>query len=146
MKPDAIKIYRLRESDVAEARAMRDVLPDLLEFIGGRPLVGYYLEFDVAMLNKHVRRFLGVDLPNPRIETSALYYERKFGDAPPGARVDLSFASMLDDLKLPALAQHDAYSDALMTAMAYLALRDLQARDVRIERQRFKGVHHFEAG
>ncbi|MGD0640978.1 MAG: 3'-5' exonuclease [Roseiarcus sp.] len=146
MKPDAIKVHRLREADVAKGRAARDVLPDLLKFIGGRPLVGYYLDFDVAMLNKHVRRFLGVDLPNPRIETSALYYERKYADAPPGTQVDLSFASILNDLKLPALTQHDAYSDALMTAMAYLALRDLAARDVRIERQRFKGVHHFGAG
>jgi DNA polymerase-3 subunit epsilon len=146
MKPDAIKIHRLREADVAEGLAIRRVLPQFLHFIGGRPLVGYYLDFDVAMLNRHVRRFLGVGLPNPRLETSALYYERKYGDAPPGAHVDLSFASLLDDLDLPALAQHDAYSDALMTAMIYLALRDLKARDVRIARQRFTGVHHFQAG
>ncbi|MGD0564726.1 MAG: 3'-5' exonuclease [Roseiarcus sp.] len=146
MRPDAIKIHRLREADVAEGRAMRDVIPDFLRFIGGRPLVGYYLDFDVTMLNKHVRRFLGVELPNQRIETSALYYERKYGDAPPGTQIDLSFASLLNDLKLPILDQHDAYSDALMTAMIYVALRDLKQRDVRIERQRFKGVRHFEAG
>ncbi len=146
MRPDAIKIHRLREADVADGRAIRDALPELLHFIGGRPLVGYHLDFDVAMLNKHVRRFLGVELPNARIETSALYYERKYGDAPPGTQVDLSFASLLDDLKLPMLDRHDAYSDALMTAMIYLALRDLKERDVRIERQRFNGVQHFEAG
>ena len=146
MKPDAIKVHRLREADVAEGRAVRDVLPDLLKFIGPRPLVGYYLEFDVAMLNKHVRRLLGVDLPNQKVETSALYYERKYGDAPPGAPVDLSFASILSDLKLPTLDRHDAYSDALMTAMIYLALRDLKKRGVRIERQRFTGVRHFDAG
>lgn len=146
MKPDAIKIHRLRERDVADGLAIRDVLPALLRFIGARPLVGYYLEFDVAMLDKHVRRFLGVGLPNQRIETSALYYERKYGDAPPGTQVDLGFASLMSDLKLPMLDQHDAYSDALMTAMIYLALRDLKARDVRIERQSFRGVRHFEAG
>ncbi len=98
------------------------------------------------MLNRHVRRFLGVGLPNTRIETSALYYERKYGDAPPGAQVDLSFASILSDLKLPTLDRHDAYSDALMTAMIYLALRDLKQRGVRIERRRFNGVRRFEAG
>ena len=36
---DAIKVHRLRESDVAEADPMRRVLPELLRFIGGRPLV-----------------------------------------------------------------------------------------------------------
>ncbi len=146
MRPDAIKIHRLREADVAEGRAMRDVIPDFLRFIGGRPLVGYYLDFDVTMLNKHVRRFLGVELPNQRIETSALYYERKYGDAPPGTQIDLSFASLLNDLKLPILDQHDAYSDALMTAMIYLALCDLKDRGARIPRQRSHGVRHFGAG
>jgi DNA polymerase-3 subunit epsilon len=98
------------------------------------------------MLNRHVRRLIGVGLPNQRIETSALYYERKYGDAPPGAQVDLSFASLLADLDLPMLDQHDAYSDALMTAMIYLALRDRAARGARIPRQRFQGVRRFEAG
>jgi DNA polymerase-3 subunit epsilon len=146
MKPDAIKVHRLREADVAEGRAIRDALPDLLKFIGPRPLVGYYLEFDVAMLNKHVRRFIGVGLPNARIETSALYYERKYGDAPPGTQVDLGFASILSDLKLPTLDRHDAYSDALMTAMIYLALSDLKDRGVRLARRRFPEVRHFDAG
>jgi DNA polymerase III subunit epsilon len=143
MNPAAIKIHRLRESDVKGGRPIRDVLPELLRFIGGRPLVGYFLEFDVAMLNKHIRRYIGIELPNPLIETSRLYYERKFGDAPPGTHVDLSFASILLDLKLPILNQHDAYADALMTAIIYLALRDLKERNVRIARRRFEGVNHF---
>jgi DNA polymerase-3 subunit epsilon len=146
MNPDAIKTHRLREADVADGRAMSDALPELLRFIGGRPLVGYYLDFDLAMLNKHVRRLLGVGLANPRIEVSALYYRLKYGDAPPGVHVDLSFASLIDDLDLPMLDRHDAYSDALMTAMIYLALSDRLRRGARIPRQRAKGVHHFSAG
>ena len=132
LNPDAIKIHRLREQDVADGRPIEEVLPDLLRFIGSRPLVGFYLEFDVAMLNRHVRRLIGIDLPNAQIEVSGTYYERKYGDAPPGTEVDLRFMSILRDLDLPALDQHDAYSDALMTAMMYLKLEDLKARDVRI--------------
>jgi DNA polymerase-3 subunit epsilon len=136
MKTDAIRVHRLREQDVAGGRTMREVLPELMSFIGSRPLVGYYLEFDVAMLNKHARRMLGIELPNPQIDVSGHYYERKYGDAPPGTQVDLRFVSILTDLGLPALDQHDAYSDALMTAMMYLTLEDLRARDGRIPRQR----------
>jgi DNA polymerase-3 subunit epsilon len=143
MNPAAIKVHSLREADVAKGRPVDKVIPELLRFIGGRPLVGYYLEFDVAMIDKHVRRLLGFELPNPRIEVSQLYYERKYGDAPPGTHVDLSFAAIMDDLKLPMLAQHDAYADTLMTAMIYLALRDLKERNVRIPRRRQTGVHHF---
>jgi len=143
MSAAAIKVHRLFEADVVVGRPVDEVIPELLRFISGRPLIGYYLEFDVAMLDKHVRRLLGFELPNPRIEVSELYYERKFGDAPPGSQVDLSFAAIMDDLKLPMLDQHDAYSDALMTAMIYLVLRDFKQRDVRITRRRHAGVHHF---
>lgn len=140
LNPDAIKIHRLREQDVAAGPPMAEVLPDLLRFIGGRPLVGFYLEFDVAMLNKHVRRMLGIGLPNPQIEVSGVYYERKYTGAPPGTQVDLRFASILRDLRLPMLDQHDAESDALMTAMMHLTLADLKERGVMIPRRRPSAV------
>ena len=146
INPEAIKIHRLRERDVAMGRALADVLPPLLCFIGGRPLVGYYLEFDLAMIDRHLRRWLGIELPNPTIEVSRLYYERKYGDAPPGTPIDLGFAAILRDLDLPVLDQHDAYADALMTAMIYLALRDRKARGVRIPRPPYSGVAPFTAG
>ncbi len=146
LNPDAIKVHRLREQDVADGRPIEEVLPDLLRFIGSRPLVGFYLEFDVAMLNRHVRRMLGIVLPNRQIEVSGTYYERKYGDAPPGTEVDLRFMSILDDLRLPALGQHDAYSDALMTAMMYLKLEDLKARDVRIPRARARPLALYGGG
>ena len=143
LSPDAIKIHGLREQDVANGRSMDEALPEFLRFVGARPLVGYYLEFDVAMLNKHVRRMLGIELPNERIEVSGLYYELKYGDAPPGTQVDLKFASMLADLGLPAIEQHDAYSDALMTALMYVMLDDFKARGVRIPRQRPKPISWY---
>lgn len=143
LNPDAIKIHRLREQDVADGRPIEEVLPALLRFIGSRPLVGFYLEFDVAMLNRHVRRMLGIELPNAQIEVSGTYYERKYGDAPPGTEVDLRFMSILRDLGLPALDQHDAYSDALMTAMMYLTLQDLKSWDVRIPRARAKPITFY---
>jgi DNA polymerase III subunit epsilon len=146
MKAEAIKVHRLREGDVAGGRTMEEVLPEFMRFIGSRPLVGYYLEFDLAMINKHARRLFGIELPNRRIEVSGLYYERKYGDAPPGVQIDLRFAAILADLGLPALDQHDAFSDALMAAMMYVALADLKSRNVRIPRRRAKPFIHFGGG
>jgi DNA polymerase-3 subunit epsilon len=132
----AIKIHRLRERDVEGARPIHRVLPELLRFIGGRPLVGYYIDFDVRMLDKYALWLLQTKLPNPRIEVSSLYYERKYGNAPPGTSIDLSFAAILRDLGIPPLEQHDALNDAVMAAMIYLELRDRKARGVRIRRER----------
>ena len=133
---EAIKIHRLRERDVEGAEPMRRVLPELLRFIGGRPLVGYYIDFDVRMLDKYALSLLQTKLPNPRIEVSSLYYERKYGDAPPGTAIDLRFASILRDLGIPPLEQHDALNDAVMAAMIYLELRERKARGARIRRER----------
>lgn len=146
MNVEAIKIHHLREGDVAGGRTMEEVLPELLRFIGSRPLVGYYLEFDLAMINKHARQLIGIELPNRQIEVSGLYYERKYGDAPRGAEMDLTFTAILADLGLPLLDQHDAFSDALMTAMMYVALTDLKARNVRIPRRRAKRFTQFGGG
>jgi DNA polymerase III subunit epsilon len=146
MNVEAIKVHRLREGDVVGGRTMEEVLPELLCFIGSRPLVGYYLEFDLAMINKHARRLLGIELPNRRIEVSGLYYERKYRDAPPSVEMDLTFTAILADLGLPLLDQHDAFSDALMTAMMYVALTDLKARNVRIPRRRAKRFTQFGGG
>ena len=146
ISPEAIKVHGLREQDVAQAPTMGEVLPELLRFIGGRPLVGYYIDFDLEMLNKHVAELIGIELPNKTVEVSNIYYGLKYGDAPPGTQVDLKFASILRDLKLPLFNQHDAYSDALMTAMIYLGLRDLKARGVRIPRPRFKPTQDYPGG
>ena len=140
MRAEGIKVHRLLQADVAQSPFIRKVLPSLLHFIGGRPLVGYYVDFDIAMLDKYVLPYIEIELPNRRIEVSKLYYERKYGDAPANTVVDLSFAAMLKDLGIPPLAQHDAFNDALMTAMMYVALRDLKARGVRIRRARAGGA------
>jgi DNA polymerase III subunit epsilon len=136
MNVDAIKVHRLREMDVLAGNRIQTIIPQFLHFVGGRPLVGYYVDFDVRMVDKELLGLIGIELPNKLIEVSSLYYERKYGDAPPGTAIDLSFAAILRDLDLPVLDQHDAFNDALMTAMMYLRLRDLRERGVRIPRRR----------
>jgi DNA polymerase-3 subunit epsilon len=144
--PDAIKVHGLRERDVAMGRAMADALPPLLQFIGGRTLVGYYLEFDVAMLNRYVRAWLGIDLPNQRTEVSGLYYDRKYGGAQPDANVDLSFASIARDLKLDLIDQHDALADATTAALMYVMLKDMKTRKARFARAPYAAAARFTSG
>ncbi len=144
--PDSMKIHHLREADVEQEKPIRKILRDFLYFIGSRPLVGYYLEFDIKMLDKHILPFIQMGLPNKRIEVSELYYERKYGNAPPGTSVDLRFTSILEDLRLPNLGQHNAYNDALMTAMMFVILRDMQKRGVRVSRERTRPLHSAVLG
>ena len=134
--PNSIKVHQIRVQEVAAGRGMHRVIPELLRFIGGRPIVGYYVDFDVAMLDKSILGHIQAKLPNRRIEVSEIYYALKYRGAPPGTVHDLRFASILADLGIPSLAQHDAFNDALMTSMMYLQLRDMQERGARIARKR----------
>jgi DNA polymerase III subunit epsilon len=138
---DSIKVHQLREQDVEAGAMMFRILPDLLRFIGGRPIVGYYIDFDIRMLDKYVLRQIQTKLPNPRVEVSKMYYACKYRGAPSNTLYDLRFSSILSDLGIPALDQHDALNDTLMTAMMYLQLRDMLERGVRISRPRARAEH-----
>lgn len=128
---ESVRIHRLRERDVAQGLPLAEALHQLLHFVGSRPLVGYYLEFDVAMLNRALKPLLGMGLPQPRIEVSALYYDHKFRQLPPyrqhdNAEIDLRFATLMHDLGLPRREAHDALNDAVMAALAFVKLRQLR--------------------
>lgn len=131
LSAESVKVHRLREQDVAKGVSADEAMMQLMYFIGSRPLVGYFLEFDVAMINRVLFPMLGMGLPQPKIEVSALYYDYKFQQLPHHARdsrnIDLRFDSLMKDLGLPLWPAHDALNDAIMAALAFLKLRRLKA-------------------
>ncbi|MBK1665379.1 DNA polymerase III subunit epsilon [Rhodospirillum rubrum] len=125
IRRDAVCIHHLREQDVERGLAPREAVERFLRFAGSRPLIGYYLEFDVALIDRLVRPWLGIGLPNPRIEVSEMFYDwrtRGREELYTGT-VDLRFATILEALDIPPLHNHDAFEDAVMTSLAYLKLR-----------------------
>ncbi|MEY4317626.1 MAG: hypothetical protein RI902_1434 [Pseudomonadota bacterium] len=129
---ESVRIHRLREQDVAQGLPIDEAMKQLMRFIGARPLVGYYLEFDVAMLNRAIWPLLGQGLPQPKIEVSGLYYDYKFRQLPPYQQqanpdIDLRFNTLMADLNLPVREAHDALNDAVMAAMAFIKLRQLRS-------------------
>ncbi len=121
---EAIKIHHIREMDLEEAENIENVIKEFLEFIGNRKLVGYYLEFDIAMINKYLKPKLGINLPNYAYEISAIYHDYKI-EKIPQSNIDLRFDAIMKDLNIPVFGKHDAYNDAIMTAMIFLKLKNL---------------------
>ena len=125
---ESVRVHQLREQYVAHGLDPEQAMRRLLAFIGARPLVGYYLEFDVAMLNREIWPLLGVRLPQPMIEVSSMYYDWKNRQLPPherGGTIDLRFATMMKALDLPVRDAHDALNDAVMAGLAFVKLRAL---------------------
>jgi DNA polymerase-3 subunit epsilon len=127
----SVRVHRLRPIDANRGLPIETALEKLIGFIGSRPLVGYYLEFDLAMINRALYDWIEITLPNRAIEVSALYYDwklrrsvflRRQGD------VDLRLETIRRDLGIPYFGRHDAVSDAVTAALMYLKLAQLAGR------------------
>lgn len=102
-------------------------LDRLLELIDGCTVVGYFLDFTLGVLDRHLRPMIGMELPNRRVEVSSLYYDRK-SKLPSKSAVDLRLDSILRDLDLPERGADSAEANVLAAAMAYLRLRPADGR------------------
>ena len=118
---ESILVHGIRECDLLDAKEPQDAIKEFLNFIGSRPLVGYYLEFDVAMINRYIKPMIGVTLPNRMIEVSEIYFEKTIPLIPQG-NIDLRFDTILKNCNIPNMGVHNAVNDAIMTAMIYLEL------------------------
>lgn len=78
----------------------------------------------MAMMNRLIKPWLGCELPNKQLEISGLYFDKKIALIPQG-NIDLRFDTILRDLKIPRMGQHNALNDAIMTAMVYVKLQHI---------------------
>lgn len=118
----SIRIHRLRSVDLSNGLEPGDALEQLIGFIGNRPLVGWCLNFDLAVINRYSRARLGFDLPNPKVELSELYRRHQQRRCP-NTLPDLRFDVAARQLGVPLLDRHSARGDATTAALMYLRLK-----------------------
>lgn len=119
---EAIRHHRLRPDDVAAGVALEEALDRLLALIGSRPLVGYCIGFDLAMLDRALRPRLGFGLPNPRIDVQrsfAAWRRRSHPELEP----DLRFEAIARALDLPMPDRHTALGDAVVAGLMHIRLQ-----------------------
>ena len=124
MSERTILIHHIRPIDLERAIPVDEAIRRVLDFVGPRPLIGYFLEFDVGDAQQVC----------PAVDRRAAAQSRDRGVAPllrlacrarcrPGGNIDLRFETIRQRLDLPRRAAHDAFNDALLTAMMYLRLQ-----------------------
>lgn len=120
---DTIVIHGLRTADVEHGMSYDKMLALLLPFIDKRPIVGFCTQLDMVFLNPLVKRYMGTTLPNKVIDVRQLY-SRRMGDRTQGIPNQTQhLTNILAHYGIPELGAHDAYNDAIMTAMAFLHVR-----------------------
>lgn len=119
---DSIKVHRIRGVDLLGGEVLGDALRQLLEFVGNRPIMGYYIDYDLTVLNRFIRPRFGFSLPNRAIELSHCYQD-KVQRANPELLPDLHFEKIAETLGVPMVGQrHSALGDAITTALMYVRL------------------------
>lgn len=123
MQATNVTIHGIRPKDLTNGVSIEEALDKFLHFVGGRTLVGYFLEYDVAMVNKFLKPMLGIKLPQKQIEVSRIYHAQETRHKYYDAEIDLKMATMVKTLGIPDLPRHDALNDAINVAMMYLMLK-----------------------
>ena len=116
----SIKIHGLRNEDLKKGRDLKGCLEELAGFVENRPWIGFYVKMDEAVISRHLKGLFGVELLQPRIEVSEIFH-RAYGNRFSG-RGDLHFENVVKTLGIPVFGRHTAIGDAVVTALAYLAL------------------------
>jgi DNA polymerase III subunit epsilon len=124
---EAVKYHRLRPVDVAHGVTAAVAARDLIDWLAGRPVIGYCTSFDCAVLDRVLREGGDDGFDVERFDLRDLYrreiIRRSPHEVPPRALDD-----MLAKLGIPVSGRHTALGDATAVALAYLALRHGQVR------------------
>ncbi|WP_251977829.1 3'-5' exonuclease [Salinicola avicenniae] len=118
---ESIRVHGQRHVDLEGGEALSEALAQLLEFIGNRPLLGWCLDYDLAVIDRQLRPRFGFSLPNRRRDVRrdyVRYWRRKHPDVTP----DLRFEQAAATLDVPIIGRHTALGDAVTTALMSLRL------------------------
>lgn len=116
---DTIRIHGLRESDLAGAPPLDEVIDELLEALTGRVLIAHSAPVETGFLGAALES-RGLELRNPVVDTAHLGVELARLRREPEPSQALS--ELAGWLGLPVHRPHHAEGDALTTAQAFLAL------------------------
>lgn len=120
--PEAVKYHRLRPVDVEHGVAPGEAVAALVDWLDGRPLLGYCIGFDCAMLDRVLAESGRKRLDGLRFDLREIYRRRALQRNPDDAPVQ-ALDAILAALDVPGAARHTALGDATAVAMAFLKLK-----------------------
>ncbi len=119
---DSIKVHKIRAADLVNGVELKEALEQVLAFVGNRPILGYYVNYDIRVLDKFLRQEFDFGLPNKAIELSHVYHDIiKWKQV--GGDADLRFDTIASKLDMPIIERHTALGDAITVALMYVRLK-----------------------
>jgi len=116
LKSDEIKgaeIHGITREDVEKhGKEPREVIYDFLKYIRGSVLVGYYVKFDVALIEKYSLKYFNYPIVNYKVDLFS-FVKREY-------RRGMSLDDLIKELGIEIRARHNALEDAYVTALLFL--------------------------
>jgi DNA polymerase-3 subunit epsilon len=120
----SMQIHGLRAVDLADAKTLKEIVPELRTHMSGKVLIAHAAWIERAFLYPHLRG----SFPSHLIDTAALARACGYGERTPGHEPSLEFLAR--QLNLPVFSPHHALGDAMTTAVVFLALAtELEKRE-----------------
>ena len=120
---ESVKVHLLRRIDLAGGQPVEAALTEMLNFIGNRPVVGYYIAYDLAVLDKAMRPLFGFGLPNRSVDVVSLFRRRLAARAMHDCEMKLGFEDIAKQLQIPVFGRHTALGDAITTGLMYVQMK-----------------------
>jgi DNA polymerase-3 subunit epsilon len=122
LDPESVTVHKLRKQDLHGGLSVEDAMKQVLSFVGNRPILGYHVAFDAAIIDSHIEPIFGFRLPNNLVELADVYV-RRCGRPDSGLEADLRLETIASRLGLPVpRGRHTALNDAVFTAALYVRL------------------------
>lgn len=119
--PDAVRVHYLRREDRLKGVTAAQAIEKVLDFIGNRPICGFYIAYDRAILNRYISQLHGFDLPNKFLDVGDIYLDRKY-KYHPQVQHHITFEHLAKELDVPVIERHTALGDVITTALMYIKL------------------------
>lgn len=119
--PNAVRVHYLRREDRRQGVAVSEAIENVLDFIGNRPVCGFYIAYDRAILNRYIRELYNFELPNKFLDVGDIFLEKRRRFMPE-VQHDITFEKLASELDVPIIERHTAMGDVISTALMYIKL------------------------
>ncbi len=119
----SIFVHGITPSMLKDRPKVDEILLKFLRFCGQNILVGYHAGFDLMFINREMKDFFGIRLPNLTLDVLKLFLfvKRPYYTLEP-ENEDLSLDAVAKELGIPVFDRHHVIGDVLGTAMMFQKL------------------------
>lgn len=137
IRHSSINIHGITEEMILEAPTIEEILPQFLDFIEDKPLIGHNVIFDYSFINFASLSLYGKELSNLKIDTLNMFKE-VFPTEP-----SHGLSALLKKFNVETDTSHRAMADAYSLAKVYTRLRSLYEERISWQLSQIGNIHYL---